>query len=58
MVTQIAGDGVRAVPLVDVEPLELALARRRDDDRPALEALFKVVREFAPPSPSEEPPAP
>jgi DNA-binding transcriptional LysR family regulator len=58
MVTQIAGDGVRAVPLIDVEPLELALARRRDDDRPALEALFEVVREFAPPSPSEEPPAP
>jgi DNA-binding transcriptional LysR family regulator len=49
MVQQIAGDGVRAVPLVDVEPMELGMARRKDDTRPVLAAFFAVVRDFAPP---------
>jgi DNA-binding transcriptional LysR family regulator len=49
MVQQIAGDGVRAIPLIDVEPMELAMARRKDDTRPVLVALFEVVRDFAPP---------
>ncbi|MCW3027579.1 MAG: LysR family transcriptional regulator [Solirubrobacterales bacterium] len=47
MVRQIASDGVRAVPLIDVEPLELGMARRKDDTRPVLAAFFEVVREFA-----------
>jgi hypothetical protein len=51
MVRQVASDGVRAVPLTDVEPLELGLARRKDDERPLLLALFDVVRDFAPPPP-------
>lgn len=51
MVRQVAGDGVRAVPLTDVEPLELGLARRKDDERPLLLALFDVVRDFAPTPP-------
>jgi DNA-binding transcriptional LysR family regulator len=55
MVQQIASDGVRAVPLIDVEPLELAMARRREDTRPTLEAFFEIVREFAPPPRPPEP---
>jgi DNA-binding transcriptional LysR family regulator len=48
MIQQIASDGVRAVPLIDVEPMELGMARRKDDTRPSLLALFEVVRDFGP----------
>jgi DNA-binding transcriptional LysR family regulator len=51
MVRQVASDGVSAVPLTDVEPLELGMARRRDDERPVLLAFFDVVRDFSPPRP-------
>jgi DNA-binding transcriptional LysR family regulator len=47
MVQQVASDGVRAVPLIDVEPLALGIARRKDDARPVVAAFFDVVREFA-----------
>lgn len=51
MVQQIAGDGVRAVPLVDVDPLELGMARRKGDERPVVTSFFEVVRDLAPPRP-------
>lgn len=37
------GHGVRAVPLSDVEPLEVALARRADDRRGIVRALFEAA---------------
>lgn len=43
MVAASLGDGVRAVPLSDVEPLEVALARRRDDSRAILDTLFAAA---------------
>jgi DNA-binding transcriptional LysR family regulator len=46
MVKQIAGDGVRAIPLIDVEPLELGVARRKADTRATLTAFFEIVREL------------
>jgi DNA-binding transcriptional LysR family regulator len=47
MVKQITGDGVRAIPLIDVEPLELGMARRKADTRPVLIDFFEIVREVA-----------
>jgi DNA-binding transcriptional LysR family regulator len=47
MVPSTVGAGVRAVPLTDVEPVELALARRRDDTRSSVAALFDVAHELA-----------
>jgi DNA-binding transcriptional LysR family regulator len=44
MVSPTQGDGVRAVPLVDVEPIEVCLARRREDSRATVSAMFDVVR--------------
>ena len=35
MVMTAVGDGVRAIPLVDVEPVDVAMARREDDQRPS-----------------------
>jgi hypothetical protein len=43
MVRPAQGHGVRAVPLSDVEPLEVALARRRDDRREIVAALFEAA---------------
>ncbi len=43
MVRPAQGHGVRAVPLSDVEPLEVALARRRDDRRQIVAALFEAA---------------
>jgi DNA-binding transcriptional LysR family regulator len=43
MVSPTAGDGVRAVPLTDVEPLEVGLARRADDARLVVENLFGAL---------------
>jgi DNA-binding transcriptional LysR family regulator len=43
MVRDAAGQGVRAIPLADVEPVEVALARRRDDDRRPVLALFAAA---------------
>lgn len=43
MVAASQGDGVRAVPLSDVAPLEVALARRRDDTRTIVEDLFEAA---------------
>jgi DNA-binding transcriptional LysR family regulator len=40
MVPGAEGNGVRAVPLVDVDPVEVCLARRREDRRAALLELF------------------
>ncbi len=46
MVTAMAGDGVCAVPVLDVDPMEIGLARRRDDDRRVLASLFDVARQL------------
>lgn len=43
MVRGTASDGVRAVPLTDVEPLEVCIARRREDRRAPVAALFSAV---------------
>ncbi len=43
MVSPAQGHGVRAVPLSDVEPLEVAMARRRDDRREIVAALFDAA---------------
>ncbi len=43
MVSHTAGDGVRAVPLTDVEPLEVCIARRRGDQRAPVSAVFEAV---------------
>ena len=45
MVHGAAGQGVRAVRLADVEPVEVALARRCDDDRRPVMALFEAAEE-------------
>ncbi len=42
MVGASLGDG-RAVPLSHVEPLKVALARRRDDSRAILDTLFEAA---------------
>jgi DNA-binding transcriptional LysR family regulator len=39
--------GVATIPLVDVEPVVLAVARRWGDDRPALRSLFAAARRLA-----------
>jgi DNA-binding transcriptional LysR family regulator len=51
MVSPTAGDGVRAVPLADVEPLEVGLARRADDARLVVENLFGALH----PAPRDAP---
>ena len=43
MVRHAAGDGVRAIPLADVEPLEVCLARRREDSRSPVRAFFELA---------------
>ncbi|MHB8532869.1 MAG: LysR family transcriptional regulator [Solirubrobacteraceae bacterium] len=43
MVRHAASDGVRAIPLTDVEPLEVCIARRRDDRRAPVSALFEAT---------------
>jgi hypothetical protein len=43
MVPPIEGHGVRAIPLSDVEPIAIGLARRRDDTRAVVGALFDVA---------------
>jgi len=43
MVREAGGEGVRAVPLSDVEPIEVALARRVDDTRKTVLALFDAA---------------
>jgi DNA-binding transcriptional LysR family regulator len=40
MLSATVGDGVRAIPLLDVEPVEVLLARRRADRREVVGALF------------------
>jgi DNA-binding transcriptional LysR family regulator len=42
------GDGVRAIPLVDVDPLEVCLAVRSGDIRPEVSALIAALAEDAP----------
>ena len=44
MVSPTQGHGVRAVPLSDVEPITVALARRRDDARRTVSALLGDAR--------------
>lgn len=39
-----SGQGVRAVPLADVEPVEVALVRRADDTRATVLALFAAAQ--------------
>jgi DNA-binding transcriptional LysR family regulator len=43
MVYPTQGHGVRAIPLSDVEPVEVVLARRRDDIRATVSALFDAA---------------
>jgi DNA-binding transcriptional LysR family regulator len=45
MVLSVKGDGVRAVLLSDVEPLDVALVRRRDDERATVIDLFGIAAE-------------
>jgi len=37
------GHGVRAIPLSDVEPIAIGLARRREDSRAVVAALFDIA---------------
>jgi DNA-binding transcriptional LysR family regulator len=43
MVREAQGQGVQAVPLLDVEPAEVALVRRADDTRATVLALFEAA---------------
>ena len=43
MVPPIEGHGVRAIPLSDVEPIAIGLARRREDSRAVVAALFDIA---------------
>jgi DNA-binding transcriptional LysR family regulator len=45
MLSATVGNGVRAIPLLDLEPLEVLLARRRADRREVVAALFESVEE-------------
>ncbi len=45
MVAGAEGQGVRAVPLADVEPVDVALVRRADDTRATVLALFAAAAE-------------
>jgi DNA-binding transcriptional LysR family regulator len=42
MLAAAVGDGVRAVPLVDVPAIEVVIARRRDDRRQVVQRLFEI----------------
>ena len=42
------GDGVRAIPLLDVDPLEVCIAVRSGDVRPTVRALIAALGEEAP----------
>jgi DNA-binding transcriptional LysR family regulator len=42
-VPRMQGDGVRAIPLVDVDPLEVCLALRREDVRPVVRDLLSTI---------------
>jgi DNA-binding transcriptional LysR family regulator len=44
MVAPMVGSGVCAIPLVDVPPFEFSLARRANDTRAVLAALFETAR--------------
>jgi DNA-binding transcriptional LysR family regulator len=50
MLSATVGDGVRAIPLLDVEPLTVVLARRRADERRVVSALFEIAAESAGPN--------
>jgi DNA-binding transcriptional LysR family regulator len=43
MVRGTEGEGVRAIPLTDVPPVEVCIARRREDSRQAVRAFFETV---------------
>jgi DNA-binding transcriptional LysR family regulator len=45
MLSATVGDGVQAVPLRDVDPLEVVLARREADRRHVVDDLFELARE-------------
>ena len=47
MVTTAQGNGVRAIPLVDVEPVEVGIARREEDRRGVVLGLMEVAVEVA-----------
>jgi DNA-binding transcriptional LysR family regulator len=47
MVAGAEGQGVRAVPLSDVDPVEVALVRRADDTRSTVLALFAAAASVA-----------
>ena len=47
MVPPTVGDGVRGIPLLDVDPIEIGLARRRADRRYSVRALFEAMRQCA-----------
>jgi DNA-binding transcriptional LysR family regulator len=45
MIREVQGQGMRAVPLDDVDPAEVALVRRADDTRATVLALFAAAAE-------------
>jgi DNA-binding transcriptional LysR family regulator len=47
MVARLQGDGARAIPLRDVDPLEVSVALLRGDERPAVRDLRSSLRDFA-----------
>jgi DNA-binding transcriptional LysR family regulator len=47
MVRRAEGNGVRAIPLVDVEPVDVGIARREDDRRAVVLDLFAAANEVA-----------
>ena len=58
MARSVEGHGVCAVPLADVEPLEIAMVRRGDDERPMVLELFEIAAEIAGTSGELEEPGP
>lgn len=47
MVTTAEGNGVRAIPLIDIEPVDVGIARREDDQRTVVLGLLEAAREVA-----------
>ncbi len=47
MVRRAEGNGVCAIPLTDVEPVDVGIARREDDTRAVVLDLFEAARDVA-----------
>jgi hypothetical protein len=55
MVSRLQGDGVCAIPLLDVDPLEVSVGLLRGDGRPAVRSLRASLERLARERPSSDP---